>query len=85
MLPEGGEGRSFDTPPVGQGNNKKGQFPLGTGLFSIGSGGRIRTYDQRINSPLRYRCATPDQCVGGYIAEGAAAAKAFQKNFSGLR
>ncbi len=29
--------------------------------FRIGSGGRIRTYDQRINSPLRYRCATPDQ------------------------
>jgi hypothetical protein len=25
-----------------------------------GSGGRIRTYDQRINSPLRYRCATPE-------------------------
>ena len=26
-----------------------------------GSGGRIRTYDQRINSPLRYRCATPEE------------------------
>jgi hypothetical protein len=26
----------------------------------VGSGGRIRTYDQRINSPLRYRCATPE-------------------------
>src|SRR5215216_4268007 len=25
-----------------------------------GYGGRIRTYDQRINSPLRYRCATPE-------------------------
>jgi hypothetical protein len=29
-------------------------------LWDNGSGGRIRTYDQRINSPLRYRCATPD-------------------------
>ncbi len=31
--------------------------------FSVGSGsgGWIRTNDQRINSPLRYRCATPDQ------------------------
>lgn len=26
-----------------------------------GSGGWIRTNDQRINSPLRYRCATPDR------------------------
>ena len=25
-----------------------------------GSAGRIRTYDQRINSPLRYRCATAE-------------------------
>ena len=30
-----------------------------------GSGGWIRTNDQRINSPLRYRCATPDQPRGG--------------------
>ena len=29
----------------------------------IGSGGRIRTYDQRINSPLRYRCATPEYAI----------------------
>ena len=28
--------------------------------LEAGSGGRIRTYDQRINSPLRYRCATPE-------------------------
>ena len=30
-------------------------------LFTYGNGwgGRIRTDDQRINSPLRYRCATP--------------------------
>jgi hypothetical protein len=26
----------------------------------VGSGGWIRTSDQRINSPLRYRCATPE-------------------------
>ncbi len=30
-----------------------------------GSGGRIRTYDQRINSPLRYRCATPEDTDPG--------------------
>ena len=29
----------------------------------VGSGGRIRTYDQRINSPLRYRCATPEYAI----------------------
>lgn len=29
-------------------------------IGKVGSGGRIRTYDQRINSPLRYRCATPE-------------------------
>ena len=28
--------------------------------FFICSGGGIRTHDQRINSPLRYRCATPE-------------------------
>ena len=28
-----------------------------------GSGGRIRTYDQVINSHLRYHCATPEQMV----------------------
>ena len=28
---------------------------------SNGSGGRIRTYDQVINSHLRYHCATPEQ------------------------
>lgn len=33
-----------------------------------GSGGRIRTYDQRINSPLRYRCATPDHHGAGELA-----------------
>ena len=33
-----------------------------------GSGGWIRTNDQRINSPLRYRCATPDQRWSGRIA-----------------
>ena len=49
-----------------------------------GSGGRIRTYDQRINSPLRYRCATPDQCVGGYIAERAGPAKALRREFLGI-
>lgn len=34
----------------------------------IGSGGWIRTNDQRINSPLRYRCATPDQPRSAAIA-----------------
>jgi hypothetical protein len=29
-------------------------------LGVFGSPGKIRTYDQRINSPLRYRCATGD-------------------------
>ena len=33
--------------------NKNRHFP--------GSGGRIRTGDQDVNSVLRYRCATPDQ------------------------
>jgi hypothetical protein len=33
---------------------------LGVRRRKVGSGGRIRTYDQRINSPLRYRCATPE-------------------------
>ncbi len=58
------------------GSSKKGQTREGL-AFYIGSGGRIRTYDQRINSPLRYRCATPDQCVAGCIAERIGAAKAF--------
>ena len=28
-----------------------------------GSGGRIRTCDQLVNSQLRYHCATPEQVV----------------------
>ena len=32
-------------------------------MGKVGSGGRIRTYDQRINSPLRYRCATPEYAI----------------------
>ena len=32
-------------------------------MRKVGSGGRIRTYDQRINSPLRYRCATPEYAI----------------------
>ena len=35
-----------------------------------GSGGWIRTNDQRINSPLRYRCATPDHLAARPLAEG---------------
>jgi hypothetical protein len=34
-------------------------------ILEIGSRGRIRTYDQVINSHLRYRCATRDRLVRG--------------------
>jgi hypothetical protein len=42
-----------------------GTFFSDGSVWEDGSGGWIRTNDQRINSPLRYRCATPDQPVGG--------------------
>ena len=38
-------------------------MPLSQGVFltiNLGSGGRIRTGDQLVNSQLRYRCATPE-------------------------
>lgn len=44
-----------------------------------GSGGWIRTNDQRINSPLRYRCATPDQPGAGPIAAPFSGAKGGMK------
>ena len=37
-------------------------IPTKTG-FKSGSGGRIRTCDQLVNSQLRYHCATPDQSI----------------------
>ncbi len=45
----------------------KQKTPLLLGFFNKnevenGSGGRIRTYDQLVNSQLRYRCATPEKC-----------------------
>ena len=46
--------------PIDRRDADDGHGPTGK-LRRDGSGGRIRTYDQRINSPLRYRCATPDQ------------------------
>ena len=36
-------------------------------LAIYGSGGRIRTSNQGINSPLRYRCATPEE--GSMVTE----------------
>ena len=35
-------------------------IPLVLIYSKVGSGGRIRTYDQVINSHLRYHCATPE-------------------------
>ncbi len=52
--------RWLRAPVEGRSKHSPGRAGASTGNMSGGSGGRIRTYDQRINSPLRYRCATPE-------------------------
>ncbi len=52
----GKEKRRGLSPSALRVNHRGAEVPLA----EIGSGGRIRTCDQVVNSHLRYRCATPE-------------------------
>ena len=66
---------------AGVGNVQALASPSETGRHGQGgSGGRIRTYDQRINSPLRYRCATPEHHL--VLADGQPGPPLYQRGGS---